>query len=213
MMFELGLVGTTEDILEKLYCIPALFDEGLPFLHLRTKNMTESGFRATLNTISSEYHPRIVIHSYYELALTYPLRGIHLTEAGKMIPESDLLFKNLKNKIISASFHSLAALKQNQRAFQYVLLSPIFDSISKSGYKSAFSLEELKIFLAEFKKDGNAKPRVMALGGVGLATIDQVIETGFDGAMFMSDIWSNSDPVRRFVEIRKKAEAIQMQKS
>jgi len=213
MMFDLGLIGTTEEIRDKCYCIPALFDEGLSFLHLRTNNMTESGFRTILDTISSAYHPRIVIHTYYELALTYPLRGIHLSEAGKKIPEGDLLFKKLKNKSLSASFHSLTELKQNKRAYDYVFLSPVFDSISKSGYKSAFSLDELKIFLTAFKKEEEAKPRVMALGGVALATIDQVIDTGFDGAMLMGDIWSNPDPVTRFVEIRKKVETVQVQKS
>src|SRR5271165_6642995 len=100
MMFELGLIGTVEEIGEKLYCIPALFDEGLSFLHLRTKNMGESAFRSILDSISQVYYPRIVIHSYYELALTYPLRGIHLSEAGKMIPGDDMLFNKLKNKTL-----------------------------------------------------------------------------------------------------------------
>ena len=67
----------------------------------------------------------------------------------------------------------------------YMSLSPIFDSISKSGYRAAFTRDEL----IEAHRQGIINERVLALGGVTFDRIDEVLEMGFGGAMILGDAW------------------------
>ena len=69
--------------------------------------------------------------------------------------------------------------------YVYMSLSPIFDSISKKGYKAAFSAAELE----EARLRGIIDQRVMALGGVTFDKINEVKRMGFGGAMILGDAW------------------------
>ena len=64
-------------------------------------------------------------------------------------------------------------------------LSPIFDSISKRGYRSAFSADDI----AAAHKVGLIDERVMALGGITFDKITEIKEMGFGGAMILGDAW------------------------
>ena len=65
---------------------------------------------------------------------------------------------------VSRSLHSLAELRSSS-GLEYAFLSPIFDSISKQGYKAAFEEEKLRQALAD-----NSVP-VIALGGLDLGFV------------------------------------------
>ena len=67
----------------------------------------------------------------------------------------------------------------------YVFLSPIFDSISKQGYRSAFDDATLKKASAE----GIIGQKVVALGGVTRERVALLEKYGFGGAAMLGDIW------------------------
>lgn len=67
--------------------------------------------------------------------------------------------------------------------YDYVTLSPIFDSISKTGYHSGFDLDEVKCFLTAV--DVN----VIALGGVTEARLPRIREAGFYGAAMLGALF------------------------
>lgn len=71
------------------------------------------------------------------------------------------------------------------RPFDYLSLSPIFDSISKQGYHAAFTLEQLHVA----KEQGIIDQRVLALGGVTFDSLADVLAMGFGGAMILGDAW------------------------
>ena len=75
---------------------------------------------------------------------------------------------------ISRSCHTLQELK-NISHFDYVFLSPIFDSISKQGYRAAFSMETLE------QARGIIDEKVFALGGVTLDKITILEQLHFGG--------------------------------
>jgi thiamine-phosphate pyrophosphorylase len=68
-----------------------------------------------------------------------------------------------------------------KKHFDYVFLSPIFDSISKAGYKSAFTEEMLK----EASDKGIIDEKVVALGGVTFDKIPYLKKLNFGGAAMM----------------------------
>ena len=69
--------------------------------------------------------------------------------------------------------------------FTYLSLSPIFDSISKQGYHSAFTAEDI----AKAYEEGIIDHRVMALGGITFDKLQLVKQMGFGGAMILGDAW------------------------
>jgi thiamine-phosphate pyrophosphorylase len=99
------------------------------------------------------------------------------------------------------SAHSFEELKEMENR-EIVLLGPIFDSISKRGYKSKFSKEELKIGIAEWRRFiGYGSKKLYALGGINAENICELKELGFDGAAILGGVWNYADPLAAFESI------------
>ena len=75
----------------------------------------------------------------------------------------------------------------------YVFLSPVFDSISKTGYAAAFpdgaELSDRLIC---------SRYPVYALGGVTRERLEEVHALGFAGAALLGAVWEAADPVAEF---------------
>ena len=69
--------------------------------------------------------------------------------------------------------------------YDYLLLSPIFDSISKQGYRSGFSDEELR----RASDEGIIDHKVIALGGVTPDRIGYLESLNFGGVAMMGAIY------------------------
>lgn len=132
-----------------------------------------------IQALPDRAYGRLVLHDCFDLALKYQLHGVHLNSRHPQPPEG---FRGA----ISISCHSLEELAECRRKpYVYMSLSPIFDSISKPGYNSAFTAEQI----AEARRQGLIDERVMALGGVTFDKIDDVLKMGFGGAMILGDAW------------------------
>ena len=141
-MFTLLVITPEINHPKEIEIITSLFKDGLRILHIRKPTFTEADLRKYLEGIPKKLYKKIVIHSHYKLVKEFSLKGIHLTEKAR---KSNIRINN--SKIVSASFHSTKDILKSRRNYEYVFLSPVFDSISKQGYKSNFNLEELKPFL------------------------------------------------------------------
>ena len=159
--------------------INALFAEGLGTLHLRKPALSEEETRNFLTTIQSQYHSRIVLHDHYCLACEFALKGIHLNQRN-------ILLSTIYNDVInSISLHQKEELKNIPLHVRYAFFSPIFDSISKTGYSSAFSADELK----EMQAQRLIHKNIIALGGITEEHIPEVAELGFGGVAVLGDLW------------------------
>lgn len=175
------IVITRPDFFEgEAEAIVRLFDERqIDRLHLRKPNATTEAVEQLLRQLPNRLYPLITIHDYYSLAEQYQLGGIHLTSRNPIAPED-------WHGVISTSCHSLEELAQRRKeGFAYLSLSPIFDSISKAGYMSAFSSEQLQAAHAA----GLIDEHVLALGGVTFALLPLVQSMGFGGGMILGDAW------------------------
>ena len=132
-----------------------------------------------IQALPPEFYPRLVLHDCFKLAVKFNLRGIHLNSRNTQAPKG---FKGA----VSISCHSLDELAMCRRKpYAYMSLSPIFDSISKPDYLSAFTAEQI----AEARQQGLIDERVMALGGVTFDKINDVLKMGFGGGMILGDAW------------------------
>lgn len=154
--------------------IHRLFAHGVDIVHLRKPGATADDCARLLDDLTSDDRRRIVIHDFFELAQPYGLRGIHLNARRSTVPDG-------RQGHVSRSCHSLEEVKRYKDACDYVFLSPIFDSVSKQGYASAFTDETLR----EASKDGIIDHKVVALGGVTPDKIDYLQQLNFGGAAML----------------------------
>lgn len=169
-----------EFFIEEHQILTALFDEGLEILHLRKPHSEPVYSERLLSLIPEEYRKRIVVHDHFYLKNEYKLKGIHLNSRNLELP------KNYKGHI-SCSCHSFEEVIARKKMCNYVLLSPIFDSISKGGYTSNFPPS----LLAEYAKKKVIDRKVMALGGVSLENIPILKDYGFGGGILLGTVWNH----------------------
>lgn len=151
-----------------------LFVHGVDIVHLRKPGATAEECARLLDDLTSDDRRRIVIHDFFELAEPYGLRGIHLNARRSTVPDG-------WQGHVSRSCHSLEEVRRYKDACSYVFLSPIFDSVSKQGYASAFTDNVLK----QASKDGIIDNKVVALGGVTPDKINYLRQLNFGGAAML----------------------------
>ena len=180
---KLILLTPPDFFVEEDKILTALFEEGLDLLHLR-KPDTEPVYSERLLTLLPEsHHNQIVVHDHFYLKEEYKLKGIHLSHRNPLIPDN-------YTGHVSASCHTFDEVMADKKMCDYVFLSPIFDSISKEGYASAFTSESIR----EAAEKGIIDKRVIALGGVDENNLLQVKDFGFGGAAILGGLWNKFDP-------------------
>ena len=179
---KLILISPPTYFVEEDKIITALFEEGLDILHLRKPNTAPMYAERLLTLIPEQYHKRIVVHGHFYLKEEFRLKGIHLNLRNPNAPE------HYKGHI-SCSCHSLEEVKERKRNYDYVFMSPVFDSISKQDYNAQYSPEEIK----KAHKQGIIDKKVYALGGIDVHNIKEVKKYGFGGAAVMGAIWQKFD--------------------
>ena len=148
-------------------------------IHIRKPQASLADVERLIQELPAHLYDRLVLHDHHQLALKYHLRGVHLNSRNPEPPAG-------WGGAVSISCHSLEELALARRQpYAYISLSPIFDSISKPGYHSAFTAQQI----AQARAQGLIDHRVMALGGVTFSCIDKILEMGFGGAMILGDAW------------------------
>ena len=174
------LITNPQSVPNETEIINALFNEGLEVLHVRKPDFDKVQLSQFIANIDERFHPRIMIHSHYELLDLFQLKGIHFTEKTKHM----LADYNCVQCSKSMAIHEFSELKSVPQTVDYALLSPLFPSVSKEGYSKQWNFEELRVELAA-KRTYN----IVALGGVTLENVKTVRELGFDDFALLGSIW------------------------
>lgn len=150
------------------------------YFHIRKPQFTETEMREYLSAFPADVRERLSLHDHHTLAREMGIGGVHLNS------RNPVLANELEGKRVSASYHSIDEFVQRQSECDYCFLSPIFDSVSKQGYSSAFSPEVLKKAFA----DGILNDKAVALGGVTREKIALLQEIGFSACASVGDLWA-----------------------
>jgi thiamine-phosphate pyrophosphorylase len=204
-MFDLIVISPETRIENEGGLITSFFEQGLEFYHLRKPEWDEALMGSFIRTISPEFYNRIVIHSHFILAENYSLKGIHLSEINrKLAVNADLKAAGLTEgmQLISSSIHAFEEIPTAKCPFEYMFLSPVFDSISKRDYKSRFDLEFLEQQLHCRNSAKIPGPKIIALGGLSATTIVRANQMGFSGVAVLGAIWESKNPSKAFQDIR-----------
>lgn len=144
--------------------------------HLRKPKASAKDLVRILDGLNEEILDRVVLHDHFELADKYPVKGVCLNKRAGY---------DAKNAVCQ-SMHNLSEYKGT--VTDYVMLSPVFDSISKSGYNGQHANRAgISSELAAFKEQYQIP--VVALGGVKPDNIRKASELGFDGVAVLGYLW------------------------
>jgi len=203
--FKLIVISSPEGYEHEIQDVHEMFKAGMQHFHIRKPKFSTHSLRHYIEKIDKKYHSRIVLHSHHELCIPFKLRGLHLTQRHrKKFIRNWLRMKYIKvrrPKIeITAAYHTITAFKRENPGYSYVFLSPIFDSISKLGYRSTFSEDSLQEMLHKTSYE------VIALGGVDEDKIEQAKKWGFSGVAVLGSIWKSKEPFEKFKRIQALCE-------
>lgn len=140
---------------------------GFDFVHLRHPKASRRDMVNLIESIPQKLHQFLKIHGHFDLASEYAIGGLHL---NRRCPTPPAFFSGS----LSKSCHSANEII-DAKDFDYVTISPVFNSISKPGYKAAFSRDELK------QINEISQINVIALGGITPKHLQQIEELGFAG--------------------------------
>ena len=164
---------------EDAYLISNLLKMGIHSIHLRKPEATINECRQLLTKLTDAERAKIIIHDYPELYSEFSLKGIHINKNITSLPDGYNGFK-------TRSCHSFEEIERYKTEYDYLFLSPIFDSISKVGYKSGFTKEEL----LKASTSGIIDHKVIALGGITLDMMPYFRELNFGGIAMIGGIYN-----------------------
>lgn len=171
------------DIPNEQEYIYRILEAGFDYVHIRKPKYSMDDMREYLDGLDNSIHKKLKLHSCFELADEYGIGGIHLNHRNSNLPMNSV--KSLK---ISRSCHFIAELDDCAR-YEYVFLSPVFDSISKAGYRAKFNLSELKTIFCTKSNLYN----IVALGGVTPECLPLLCNCGFCGAAFLGYLFNSTN--------------------
>ena len=204
---KLIVISSSHDVENEVSYVEAMMTEGLNYFHLRKPHYTTKDYVSYLEKFRPEFRSKIIIHSRHHLCKKYKLKGVHISRRHKKLLWRTW-YRIYRMRInykfqVSIPYHNLKEIQEKKnKKYEYMFLSPIFDSISKKGRKAAFKEKHLKKALQ------NATSEVIALGGVGLETIEKAHELGFDGVAVLGAVWEEKDPLEAFRKINEKCQQL-----
>ena len=142
-------------------------------VHVRKPDASEAEVRALIEAIPADLRKQLTLHDFHHLVAEYGVGGVHLNSRNPHAPSA---WKGL----VSCSLHADDVKTGIACDFDYAFLSPIYNSISKPGYQSAFTAEELRRV---------ASDKLFALCGVTPDKYDEIEAMGFGGAAILGSAW------------------------
>lgn len=171
--------------------ITLLCERDWDYVHLRHPSASLTEMRKLIESVPQKYHKKLKLHGHFELMNHFNLGGVHLNKRCPLPPSH-------WSGGLSKSMHQIEEVMDCGDEFDYVTLSPVFDSISKKGYGS-------QIDLKAFAERRNAiKTKVVALAGIEADRIADLKLYGFDGYAVLGAIFKELKSEEEFIkEIEK----------
>ena len=171
---------------------------GADVIQLRDKARTERDMMSIalqIGEITRSSGILFIINDRLDLALASGADGVHLGQEDLPIPFARRI--SPKGFIIGASVRTVQeALIAESEGADYLALSPIFDTGTKSDAGPGKGLEMLKGI-----KSAVSIP-IIAIGGIGKNNVRQVMDAGADGVAVISAIVGQKDIVKATAEVR-----------
>jgi len=187
---RLIIISPPDDVLDEPEVVCRILQQSSATVHLRKPGQSGRQLADYLKHIPAAFHRRIMVHNHPGLLDHFDLMGVHFTE--KKRPHNLQRLRQLRlaqpGCRLSSAFHRITDIPEYNGLFDYILLSPIFDSISKPGCRAAFDPADLKRFLSR------TDHTVFALGGIDAHRAATAAALGFKGIAVLGAVWGSPSP-------------------
>lgn len=181
--------------LEEIVC--EAVEGGVTMVQLREKDAPTGEFVELGRRLMSVLKPLgvpLIINDRVDVALAVDADGVHIGQSD--MPYEDARRLLGPDKIIGLSVENMDDLrKANELDVDYVGISPVYGTPTKTDTAEPFGLEGLRRAV-----ELSAHPTV-AIGGMNASTIGEVFETGADGVAVVSAICSAASPRQAAAEL------------
>lgn len=171
---------------------------GVSLVQLREKSVSSREFlelAIRVKEITARYKVPLIINDRLDIALAVDADGLHVGQDDLPMLKARELFG--PDKIIGVSARSLPeALLAQQQGADYLGVGAVFKTSTKTDAKEV-SLEQL-----EHIKESVSIP-VVAIGGISLENVKQVITTGIDGVSVVSAILAKDNILLAAKQLRE----------
>lgn len=176
---------------------------GVKLLQLREKTLSTREFleiAKTLKPLLTEHQVPLIINDRLDIAQASEADGVHLGQ-------SDMPYEVARKilgyeKIIGLSVESLSEAKKTKSLdTDYIALSPIFSTPTKTNTKIEWGYEGLK------KVRAFSNQPIVAIGGIHLENISDVLNAGADIIAVVSAISQSNAPKESATLLQEKIEA------
>lgn len=171
---------------------------GVTLVQLREKSVSSKEFlelAQRVKEITSRYDIPLIINDRLDIALAVDAEGLHIGQDDLPMIKARELFG--KDKIIGVSASTLEeALLAQQQGADYLGVGAIFSTPTKTDAPEV-SLEQL----SQIKKSVSIP--IVAIGGINLVNLKQVIGTGIDGVSVVSAILAQEDILQAAKQFRE----------
>lgn len=153
-----------------------------------------------IRKLTREAGATFIVNDRADIALLSDADGVHLGQDDLPISEARKILG--RGKLIGISTHNIEqALKAEQEGADYIGFGPVFGTKTKADAEEAKGIEALK----EVKKKVSIP--VIAIGGINLENLKEVIAAGADGVAVISAIVKAEnieETTKRFIEAFKR---------
>ncbi len=161
-------------VVDRAYKLTALYEAGVSTTQLRVKDMTGERLEDEIMEairISADYNSRLFINDFWELAIQHRAYGVHLGQED--IQEANVRSIHRAGLRLGISTHTTTEIDFALN-FEpsYVAIGPIYETTSKEMVYDPVGLEDLK------KWSQNVEYSIVAIGGINLGNIEEVVNTG-----------------------------------
>ena len=189
--YSLYLV-TDRDILGNRNLCKAVEDSikgGVSIVQLREKFVDDETFlkiAKEVQKITKKYNIPLIINDNVKIAKEIDAEGVHIGQSDKPLEETRKILG--KDKIIGVSVGSLdEALKAQKGGADYLGIGTIFYTGTKKDINEPLGIEKLKTIVE------NISIPSVAIGGIHLNNIEEVMKTGVNGVAVISEILGKED--------------------
>jgi thiamine-phosphate pyrophosphorylase len=204
--FLLAVITLPEFFPGEAEILEGMLEAGLEKLHVRKPGVLEGDKVELLERLAPRWASRLVLHGMPELACQYGIPQIHgavelMDEKGRsggglLVGASHGGGLVAGWPAVSTSVHSWKEFEALPAGLAYAFISPLFDSISKRGYRANMALLG--------QPEGSLPCMPVGLGGIGADTIGEMISKKWKGAAVLGWVWEEPrGALKRYEQLKK----------
>lgn len=172
---------------------------GADMIQFRDKNLSTSELADTaieMKKICSKAGVTFIINDRVDVAMLSNADGVHLGKEDIPIREARKLLG--KNKIIGGTAHNLReAIKAEKDGADYIGFGHVYQTGSKKKFTKPKGVNYLKKILNQINIP------VIAIGGLGLSNIKEVLSTGVNGVAVIGSVVKSKNPTDTVRKLKK----------